>query len=428
MEASILSIGDEILLGQIMNTNAAWMSSQLTSLGIRVRHHIVIGDQFDRIQNALDFCNKDTNFIFITGGLGPTHDDITVESLAKYLKSELIFDEDWFNRMKAFFVSRGRVMPDNNRKQAFRPKNSIRIDNEWGTAPGHWIEKNNITYICTPGVPYEMEGMFRSYILPKISKLPSLKTSLKIYTRNLFTTGMGESLMAAKLDTLTPSLESFLNDGLELAWLPSPYGVKLRFTVKTNSEEEAQMKMDHLESHFQKAFGDYIFAKNSAVGVEVKLEEVIGTLLNSKKKTLALAESCTGGLTTSRLTDIAGSSNYIIGSIVSYSNQIKTSALGVSESDLTQYGAVSDQVARAMANGIRNRFKSDYGLSITGIAGPDGGTNEKPVGTVWIALATKTETFSKKFTFEKDRLRNKIRSSQAAMDMLRRHLSDIKLD
>ena len=423
MNAGILTIGDEILIGQISNTNAAWMGQELLRIGVNVRGHRVVGDESGTIQSSFLQMLDEYDVVLVTGGLGPTHDDITVEAIAKALRLELIEDSEWIEKMRAYFKSKAREMPENNRKQAMRPQASERIDNDCGTAPGLWLDIKGRCVALLPGVPYEMKSMMEREVLPRLQRLNQAKSGgSRRFMWNIYTTGIGESALAQKFEDIE-KLHVIFKEDLELAWLPSPQGVKLRLLARAMTLEEAEKVKDRFFSVYGDVLKPYLLGITDSFD-EIKIEAVLGDLLAQKQKTLALAESCTGGLVSSRMTDIAGSSRYILGGVVSYHRSIKEKFLDVSAALINAHGEVSEQVARAMAEGARKGLEADYGVGVTGIAGPGGGTADKPVGTVWIAVSDTARTEAKCFVFEQDRLRNKLRFSQAALDFLRRFLTE----
>ncbi len=430
MKACILTIGDEILLGQVVNSNAAWISQRLFTAGIEVVSQLVAGDTEKSIHQALKQAQAEVDLILLTGGLGPTEDDLTVAAFATFFNKKLVRDEEWIERMRAYFESRGRVMNALNEKQADRPEGAERIDNDRGTAPGVWFENEGKTYVIMPGVPYEMQAMMEISVLPKLAHAP---TARKYYQKNLFACGAGESVMAAKLvEKLSGKTPGHALDAksvfhwppeVKLAWLPNVTRVCLRLSAFENAEKNAQQKMLEVESKIREVLGEYIFAETEGFD-EITLEEAVGRILKEKKITIATAESCTGGLLSAKLTDIAGSSSYVLGGVVAYDNKIKTLELDVPEMVLAAHGAVSEEVATLMARNIREIFSADIGVGITGVAGPTGGTKEKPVGSVWIAisdgLTAKDRTIAKLYTFEKDRIRNRERAVQVALDLVRK--------
>ena len=422
MKVSVLSIGDELLIGQVVNTNASYIGRELRAIGATAAFQLTVGDTEKSIVDGLKLCLEESDAVLVTGGLGPTDDDITTQTIAKFTGDTLIQDDDWVQEMEKLFAARGRKMTANNLKQALIPSRATRIDNDCGSAPGVYLEPipGKMVFVM-PGVPYEMQSMMKRFVIPKISSeiLPDM---LKSFQRTIFTTGIGESLLAAKMDELDPPLRSVLkkyHNQVELAWLPSPMGVKLRITVREKSSIGARSLLDEIEGVLMKAAAPFVYGKNETFD-EILLEDVLGKTLLDRKLTIAVAESCTGGLISSRLTNIAGSSKYVLGGIIAYSNDVKVCQLGVDAETLRLHGAVSEAVVREMCEGVRRVTGASVGVSVSGILGPDGGTPEKPVGTVWIAVsADGHETVAKKYLFENDRLRSKERASQAALDLVR---------
>lgn len=411
MKASLLTIGDEILIGQIINSNTSWMSEQLTGLGIEVVSQLTVGDHEAEIVGALEFINPRSDIVIIGGGLGPTHDDLTMEALAHYFDLPLVYDPEWIAKVEAYFQARNRPMTDNNKKQGYLLEGAVRIDNDCGTAAGQHFKVGDTEFFVVPGVPHEMKSMMVRYILPKLKEKNPDERILK---RTLLTTGIGESMLATRVDAFVQKIKS--RPELSLAFLPSITQVKLRLQMTAHSaanDAEFETLVDELKALSGKDF----------FGVEPDtIEELILRKLVSSSCTLAIAESCTGGLIAHRLTQIPGCSRSLKGSIVAYQNSIKESELGLSETALEKHGVVSEFTAKAMAEAIRTKWGADFGLATTGYLGPDGGDANAPVGTVWIAIATSSTTETKTFSFENNRERGKERTAQAALDLLRRML------
>jgi len=369
MRAELISIGDELLLGQTVNTNASWIGEQLAKIGVRLYQVSTITDEADHILNALDEAATRAEIILLTGGLGPTKDDITKEVLCSYFNTELEMNEEVLAWIVEAFSKLGLQKLDVNRQQAALPKAARVIRNYMGTASGMWFEKEGKVFISMPGVPYEMKAMMKNEILPALQE--KFNTSALQYS-TILTQGMGESFLAERIKDWEDRLRA---EGLGLAYLPSPGIVKLRVSAPAEHEN---LLAGYIEELYQ-LIPELIYGEGT-----VKLEKVIGELLLKAGSTLATAESCTGGAISSSITSVLGSSAYFKGAIVSYSNTAKTAELGVSKELLKEYGAVSEAVALQMAKGAAQAFQSDYAISTTGIAGSDGGTEEKPVGTVWI--------------------------------------------
>lgn len=412
LESKIISIGDEILIGQIVNSNASYISEKLFSIGIPVKRIVTISDTKDALVDELNDSMKNFNVTVITGGLGPTHDDITKPVITEYFKDKLVTDEKILEHVKGIFRSRSIRMPDVNYEQAKVPATCRVIFNHGGTAPGMWIERNNKIVICLPGVPFEMKDMIDRYVLSMLKEKFAYEVNYALKTKTLLTAGIGES----HLSEMIGNIEEITGTN-KLAFLPSMYGVRMRIDVKGTDEKNADEILSTIESEIRKKVGEYIFGVNDDL-----LEKEVGKMLAAGNLTLAVAESCTGGLISSKITDISGSSKYFLGGVCSYSNYSKFYILGVKSVTLEDHGAVSEETAMEMAENVRKRFKADFGLSTTGIAGPAGGTELKPVGLVWIGFSSKEKTFAKKFLFGNNRERTKIRAAYAALDLLKKNL------
>ncbi len=417
MIAHIITIGDEILIGQTLNTNAAFIGDKLTDSQIMVNKTSVVGDDHDAIMNEFKACWAKNDLLIVTGGLGPTHDDITRNCIIKFFKTELVQNDDVLEDIKKLFLKRGRDVRKINESQALVPKNAKVIRNEYGTAPGIWIEKTGKIFIAMPGVPYEMHAMMESFVLPQlIEKLKDLPSIQKRVT--LETTGIPESFLFEKLGDISELL-----DGAKMAFLPSQIGVRIRITVNEETEEAAANKLSEIEQKIRNKVGRYVFGRDGE-----KLEEVVGRILQERGLKISIAESCTGGHLSNLLTNISGSSNYFERGITCYSNASKVEILKVDEDTISDYGSVSSEVAKQMAEGVKSISGTDIGLSITGIMGPTGATDSKPVGLVYIGFCDQEICFANKFTFGEDRILNKQRTAQAAMEIVRRHFLGIAFD
>lgn len=411
MQVEIITIGDELLIGQVVDTNSAWMGEQLNLIGLRVVQITSISDQREHILKALEQAASRAEIILITGGLGPTSDDITKPTLAEYFQSPMVFHPEVLKQVERMFASRGLPVTEVNRKQAEVPVCATVIPNHNGTAPGMWFEKDGRIYVSMPGVPYEMKGIMTDYILPELTKLFAGQA---IYHKTILTQGMGESMLAARIE----DWEKALPKNIRLAYLPQPGMVRLRLTgvgidsdiVKNQVEEEVQ-KLTTL-------IGELIYGYN-----DDNFERIIGRLLKEQGATLSTAESCTGGYLAHLITSVPGSSDYYHGSIIAYQNNLKQTLLDVSEAILKAHGAVSREVVIAMAEGARKKLGTDYALSTSGIAGPDGGTTEKPVGTCWIAMASPIGTETKLLHLGTDRQRIIHMASVNALNLLRKELT-----
>ncbi len=413
MNAEIISIGDELLIGQVVNTNASWIAEQLSFSGIEILRITAIADQKEEIISALREAEARAEIILLTGGLGPTRDDITKNTLCEYFGSKLVFHQPAFDNVTRLFGDRGLPIGIENRRQAEIPDNCTPIMNAHGTAPGMWWEKDGRVYVSMPGVPFEMKAMILDHVLPKLRKRLNGR---HLKYRIVQTQGMGESMLAEKIQDWETSLPSHI----KLAYLPQPGIVRLRLSGVAKDPAILDKELDDQLARLRKIIPDLIFAEG-----ETTLEKVVGELLHSKGASLSTAESCTGGYIAHLITSISGSSRYFKGSVVAYANEIKTDVLGVKKDTLLRHGAVSGQTVKEMAEGIRKKYISDYSISVSGIAGPDGGSDEKPVGTTWIAVAGPDKTLVKKFVFGKNRERNIRLAAVTALNMCRKLIAGI---
>ncbi len=406
MLAELITIGDEILIGQIVDTNSAWMAQKLSLAGIGVKQITSVSDDRQHILNALKEASQRADIILITGGLGPTKDDVTKTTLAEYFNVGLRTDEGALENVKRIFSRHtGRIL-ETNYRQAEVLENCTTLLNLNGTAPGMWILDQGKVYVSMPGVPFEMMYLMEELVIPKIKESFSLPS---IFHHTILTAGLGESLLADKISFIEDSLPHHIG----LAYLPKLGMVRLRLSGKGNN-------LDHLRDEIALFAAKIIETVSEFVVTEgdVPLEKAILDYMASKGLTLSVAESCTGGYLSHLLTQHSGSSKVFLGGAVSYSNQLKHSMLGVSEDTLLNFGAVSEETVLEMALGAARNYGSDYSVSISGIAGPDGGTEDKPVGTVWIAVAGKTKTISRKFQFGNKRAQNIERSAVNALTLL----------
>lgn len=410
IKTEIISIGDELLIGQVVNTNASWMAVELNKNGIKVIRITTVSDEGNDIKNAIAIAEQRAEVILLTGGLGPTKDDITKHVLADYFNSKMVFHEPTFEQVKTIFALRKFKVTEVNKKQAEIPDNCIPLFNQHGTAPGMWFEKGDKVIVSIPGVPFEMKSLLKNQVIPR---LQSRFNPGYIFHKTIMTTGVGESMLAERIADWANKLP----DNIKLAYLPQPGIVRLRLSATGKKKKELEDEVKNYCRKLNTIIPEIIFGYDN-----ITLEEVVGRQLLSAGCTLSTAESCTGGYIAHLITSIAGSSAYFKGSVVSYSNDVKINQLGVDPVVLDKKGAVSREVIEQMALGGKNHLKTDYCLATSGIAGPDGGTSEKPVGTVWIALATPTGVHSKLFHFGEHRGRNIRRSALAALDMLRKEL------
>ncbi len=409
MNTAILTIGDEVLYGQTIDTNSTFLAQQLIEMGHDPTYRETVGDEIEMVEESIVKLTRNYELVISTGGLGPTHDDVTKKAICRAFKRNLVLFDDVLKFIEERYKSRNRDMPAAVQSQALLPQGSRVLKNQWGTAPGIMIEQKGSIFVAFPGVPYEMKNLFTHELKPILP--PSEEDSVITFKR-LRTSGIVESVMYEKLKDLIAS-----NETVKLAFLPGYMGVDLRLTVKEKPRQEALELISDFKDELRERIGKHIYAEE-----ETSISEVIADMLKERKETLSVAESCTGGLLAKMLTDISGSSDYFERGVVSYSNQAKSDALGVPQSLIEQHGAVSSEVAVAMAQGMINSAKTDYALSITGIAGPTGGTDDKPVGTIWIGLASKDGVVTREFHFATDREINRQRAAAAALNMLRLHL------
>jgi len=417
MKAYLISIGDELLIGQTINTNVAYIGKLISEINIPIVKSSVIEDNLQSISDELDYAATLGDVIIITGGLGPTHDDVTRTAIANYFKTELVLNNDVIEDIKSMLKKRGREIKKSHEDQAMVPKIAQVIRNENGTAPGYWIEWNKKIFIVMPGVPYEMKGMMDNFIIPKL--IETIGEPIEFIKKvTLQTTGIPESLLSDRLGDLNELLQ-----GAELAFLPNQYGVRLRVTVKSPDEETANNKLLEIEQKIRSKVGRYIYGRDDDI-----LEEVVGRLLKERELRIAVAESCSGGGLSDRITNISGSSSYFDRGVVTYSNAAKVELLKVDEDTMIEKGAVSREVAMQMAEGIKSISGADIGISLTGIMGPTGASTNKPIGTVYVGYCDEKVCTAKRFQFGDDRVLNKNRSTQAALEFLRRNLLGIPVD
>lgn len=402
MNAIIITIGDEILMGQILDTNSQYIARRLTEIGVEVIEELTIPDKRDEIYDSVDYAMQEADLILVTGGLGPTKDDMTKKVLAEYFGSRLVFNQQAMEWLEELLRNRNLPMNENNKSQAYLPDNCRILRNFKGTASGMWFERGWKSLISMPGVPFEMEHLMDKYVIPDLkARYPHLQLEyrmLKVYD-------VPESQLAQHLE----NWEDALKDGIKLAYLPSPGMVRLRITAKG----EAVKHLDETYESLKKELAGMRYTEG-----EDALEKQIGQILRKKGVTVATAESCTGGEIARMITSVPGSSEYYKGSVVSYANEVKINVLGVNAGDIEREGAVSETVVLQMAEGVRKLMGTDYAVSTSGVAGPDGGTADKPVGTVWIGVATPRGSFAKKFVFSFTRERNIAKAAAKALELL----------
>lgn len=414
MKAEILAVGTELLMGQIVNTNAQYISSKLPNVGVGVYYHSVVGDNPDRLEESLRLALQRCDVVIMTGGLGPTQDDLTKETVAQVFGKKLVVHSDSLEDIKKYFNKLGRQMTLNNEKQAYMPEDCIILKNNNGTAPGCIIENGGKVVVLLPGPPSEMKPMFNDYVMPYFRN----KSTYSIESKFLRVFGIGESAMETQIIDLingqtNPTIATYAKEG----------EVTLRVSAKIQAGENAELVMQPVIDEIKKRAGDCLYSD-----ADQTLDVVVGNLLLKKNITISTAESCTGGLISEMLTNISGISKVFIGGAVTYSNESKVEFLGVKEQTLQKYGAVSHETASEMAQGIRNRLKTDIGVSITGIAGPDGGTLDKPVGLVYIGIAYENGTITKELRLLGNRKKIRTITALHVFDMIRRHVLCLRLE
>lgn len=410
MQAEIIAIGDEILIGMTVDSNSAWMGNELTEIGIEVYQTTTISDKKNHILKVVDEAMQRSELILVTGGLGPTSDDITKHTLSEYFNTGLVQDDKVLDNIRELLESRGLQMNENNRKQAEVPENCKILPNKLGTAPGMWFEKNGKVLISMPGVPYEMKYIMENHVIPMVKK-KFRRSNIKY--RLVMTYGTFEARLAEILE----DFEKQLPENLSLAYLPGSGIIKLRLTARGEDEDKPD---ELLSEQIDKLYGiipEYIYGLDG-----ISLEEATGSLLKENNLTISTAESCTGGNIARMITSIPGSSDYYTGSVIAYDNRLKAEQLGIDKKALGEHGAVSEQVALQMAKGVREKLKTDYGLSVTGIAGPGGGSEQKPVGTIWLAVSSGHGEHAEKHNFAFTRSNNIHRASLAGLNMLRKEV------
>ena len=410
VRAEIITIGDEILYGQILDTNTQWISLELDKLGIKTVRKSSVGDQASEITQILQEASSRADIVFITGGLGPTKDDLTKKVLADFFDCGLAMHTEALQDVTEFFAKRGRELSDINRDQALLPTKAQFVPNKQGTAPCMWFEEKGLIWVSMPGVPFEMKAIMETEVLPRVMK--HFKTPV-IFHKVIKTVGIGESY----LSDLIQDWELSLPAHIKLAYLPSLGIVKLRLTAFGDDLKSLSADVETELARVMPLISSYVFGYEKE-----ELAEVVGELLRKSKASLGVAESCTGGHLAHQFTQISGSSDYFTGGIVSYANQVKMEQLGVSASILSEFGAVSEPCIRAMAEGARKVLGTTYSLATSGIAGPTGGTEEKPVGTVWIALAHPEGVITRKLQLAGTRMQNIHMTSLASINLLRRFL------
>jgi len=409
MKAEVITIGDELLIGQVIDTNSSWISTELNKVGIQVMRRQTVSDDKDDIIISIEYAFASSEVVIITGGLGPTSDDKTRDTLCEFYSDKLIMNEDVLGDLTSFFRSRGKEVTERNVDQARVPSKCVAIRNPNGTAPGMWFKEGGKILVSLPGVPYEMKAMMTDFVLPELKSIFGLNS---VQHRSIMTIGIGESMVA----DIVSDIEKSLPDDYLLAYLPSLGMVRLRLSCYTPDEKSVAILNDLVEK-INHVLIKYIYALE-----DIALEVMVSKLLISKQFSLSVAESCTGGDIAKTFTSIPGSSDFFLGGIISYSNEIKHTQLGIDTSLIDEKGVVSEAIAIAMAEGVRERFQSDWSISTTGIAGPAGGSSEIPVGTVWLGVAGPGGSSAKKYHFSGNRERNIKLATLFAINELRLRL------
>ncbi len=413
MTAELIAVGTEILLGEIVDTNSAYLSRRLADIGIDVFYHHTVGDNLQRLAELIRQCRSRSDIIVMAGGLGPTDDDITRQALAEATGRRLVRYPQAEKRLREFFAARGRPLTPNNLRQAEAPEGAELLENSVGTAPGIYLEHEGRIYIALPGPPSELQPMWQSHVEPRLRELARRAGGgLALYTATFRLIDIGESQVAHELRDLIAA-----QTDPTIALYASVGEVRIRLATKARTDAEAREKFEPIEAEIRRRLGQYIYAD-----ADKPLEAVVGEILAERGETVAVAESCTGGLIGHRITEIPGASRYFVADFVTYANEAKISVLGVPEQVIAEHGAVSEQCARAMAEGARQRAQSTYAVATTGIAGPTGGTPQKPVGTVFIAVAGPRGTVVQKFFWPTSRQVFKQRVATMALNMLRKYV------
>ena len=416
LQVEIITIGDEILIGQIVDTNSAFIAQLLNLNGMSVKQISSVSDDREHILKALDEAKSRADIILITGGLGPTKDDITKKTLCDYFKTTMRFDEGAYQDVVNIFATYGKEVTPINKLQAEVPAICEVIHNYNGTAPCMWFDVDNKIFVSMPGVPYEMKALMKEQVVPKLKERFQFPS---IFHKTVLTQGIGESTLSELISDWEDSLAA---SNIKLAYLPSPGMVRLRLSTKGDDKNTLIKNIEQKIEQLKPIISEYIYGYETFGEERESLEQMVGKLLREKKKTISTAESCTGGYISHLITKVAGSSDYYIGSVISYAYEIKETELGVPHDIIVKHGAVSQPVVEQMAKAIREKYKTDYAISASGIAGPSGGTSDKPVGTVWVAIATPTKIISEKFLFGANRERNIQKTANVALNMLKKEL------
>lgn len=408
MKVHILTVGDEILIGQIVDTNSAWMAQQLNAIGAQVTGITSVEDTSESITKGLKQALEGVDAVLMTGGLGATKDDITKKTIAQFFEVDMYFDESSYNRLQRLFEKFGIEPNESHRRQCYMPTNAQLLTNKMGTAPGMWFNYKNQVIVSMPGVPYEMKYLMEHEVMPKLTaKFPMVP----IQHRTIMTVGAGESMIAERIE----SVEEGLPKHIKLAYLPNLGQVRVRLSGRSNDDRKLKEELDYWVKEIEALIPELIFGYD-----EHKLQAAVGTMLKERGLTLSTAESCTGGYLAHLITTISGSSAYFKGSVVAYANEVKRQQLGVQAATLDDHGAVSEETVKEMVTGVLKLMDTDIGIAISGIAGPTGGTPDKPVGTIWLAVGNRDLVHTKKLQLTKDREKNIQYTAVVGLNMIRR--------
>lgn len=411
MEATIVTVGDEILIGQVIDTNSAWMGQELNLRGIKVQEIISISDSYSDIMGTLKSVFERSDLILMTGGLGPTKDDITKKAIADFYGVEMVFHETTYERIVHFFKLLNKTPTEAHREQCLMPTNATLLNNKMGTAPGMWFEDNGKVLVSMPGVPYEMKSIMEEEVFDRLKKR---FISKPIVHKTILTIGEGETWIADRIAVF----ENSLPENIKLAYLPNLGMVRLRLSATGTDEQVLNDLLNDKVKELQNLILDYIYGYDKDT-----IQEAVGKLFIAKEKTISIAESCTGGYITHLITSVPGSSGYFMGGFTPYSNKMKEKLLKVKTSTLNNFGAVSEETVIEMVKGTLELFETDIAVAVSGIAGPDGGTAEKPVGTIWLAIGNADKTYTRKLQLSKDRMNNIRYTAIIALNMMRKFLT-----
>ena len=412
MNAVILTVGDEILIGQVVDTNSAWLGGVLNSEGIVITEILSVGDDINAIIDGLTFALEKADLVIMTGGLGPTIDDITKSAIASFFNVDMVFSEKTYERIVRIFEKYGRTLSESHKDQCYMPQNATLLHNKMGTAPGMLFEYNNKILVSLPGVPFEMKSIVTDELLPLLRSKPS---KLSIKHRTIMTMGEGETTIADMVAQVVQEMPPYI----KLAYLPSLGSVRLRLTGQSDNALLLDKEIEKFTSAIVQSLGSLVYGYD-----DISIEEYLLNLFKSKNLTIGTAESCTGGYIAHKITSVPGSSAYFIGSVVAYTNELKTKLLGVQKSTIDVHGAVSEDTVKEMVQGLLKLIDVEIGIAISGIAGPDGGTIEKPVGTIWMAVGNAKKIDCIKITASKDRLKNIEYSANFALNRVRHFVLD----